>query len=42
MSHFALQQNEKRFLLKGQWHFRRHVCIGAAGNFGAAVNRALH
>ena len=21
----------KRSLLKGQWHFRRHVCIGAAG-----------
>jgi C4-dicarboxylate-binding protein DctP len=34
MSHFALQQNEKRFLLKGRWHFRRHVCIGAAGNLG--------
>jgi hypothetical protein len=31
MSHFALQQNEQKVLLKGQWHFRWHVCIGAAG-----------
>jgi hypothetical protein len=41
MSHFASQQTAKRSLLKGQWHFRRHVCIGAAGkDFRAAMWRA--
>jgi hypothetical protein len=34
MFHFALQQRLKQPLLKGQWHFIRLLCIGAAGMQG--------